>query len=243
MSLVGERKALAAAVLALYTLLYLINALFGGPETSLLFGAMSGLYGLAFFSLVAGYFWARWFAIGVGLYGVVGAVMAIIQIGLDYTFLFYGGTHGVVSLFLWGNAMAGDFDGRGEWRERFHLDEFGTRRLGKAVIRIGITLPILIIYGLAPREDMAETLLLLSVVTMAVIGIRGMLQMRTWGVLLVGVSALAVASTALCSGSFVCLQNGVGLQLSTTGIGAALLLVTCVTPFVAPIARYLFARR
>lgn len=241
MTLVGERKALAAAMLALYMLMYLINSLFGPGEVKLLFGALSGLYGLAFFALVAGYFWARWFAIGVGLYGVIGAVMAIVQLGIDYQFLFYGGTHAVVSLFLWGAAMSRDYDGRAEWRERFHLDEMATRRLGKAVIRIGITLPILIIYGLAPRESMAESLLMISVMGVAILGMRGILTMRTWGVLLVGISALAVAGTVLATSSFACLGFGVGMQLAPAGLATALLLLACATPFLTPIARYLIA--
>lgn len=228
-------------MLALYTLMYLVNSLFGPEELTMLFGALSGLYGLAFFALVAGYFWARWFAIGVGLYGVIGAVMAIVQIGVDFQFLFYGGTHGVVSLFLWGSAMAGHFDGRSEWRQRFHLDELATRRLGKAVIRIGITLPILIIYGLAPRESALETVLVLSVVGVALLGVRGVLTMRTWGVLLIAISAVAVLGTAVFTTSFAAVGFGMGLELQPAGLAAALLLSACATPFVAPIVSYLRA--
>ena len=226
-------------MLALYMLVYLLNALLGPGELKLLFGALGGLYALTFFALVAGYFWARWFAIGVGLYGVIGAIMAIVQLGVDEQFLFYGGTHAIVSLFLWGGHMARDFDGRSEWRKRFHLDENATRRLGKAVIRIGITLPILIIYGLAPRESAFETLLMLSVVGVALLGIRGVLTMRTWGVLLVGISAVAVAGTVAVTSSFACVGFGVGLELQPTGLATALLLTACATPFVAPIVRFL----
>jgi hypothetical protein len=240
MSLVGERKALAAAVLAMYTLMYLVNALFApAEELKLLFVALSSLYGLAFFSLVAGYFWARWFAIGLGLFGVTGAIMAMVQIGVDYTFLFYGGTHALVSLFLWGNKMSTDFDGRTEWRERFHLDESATRRLGKAVIRIGITLPVLIIYGLAPRVDMLESLLMLGVVAVAGLGVVGVLRMRTWGILALAASAFAVAGSALVSSRFACLGQGVGLELPVTAGVLSLMLLACVAPFAVPIRRYL----
>lgn len=241
MTLVGERKALAAAMLALYMLMYLVNSLFGPEELTWLFGALSGLYGLAFFALVAGYFWARWFAIGVGLYGVIGAVMAIVQLGVDFQFLFYGGTHGVVSLFLWGGAMSHHYDGRAEWRERFHLDDLATRRLGKAVIRIGITLPILIIYGLAPRESAFETLLMLSVMGVALLGIRGVLTMRTWGVLLIAASALAILGTVAFTTTFAAVGFGVGLKLQPAGLATALLLTACATPFLVPIASYLRA--
>lgn len=241
MSLVGERKAIAAAVLALYTLMYLVNALFApAEELKLLFIALTSLYGLTFFSVVAGYFWARWFAIGLGLFGVIGAVMAMVQIGVDYTFLFYGGTHGLISLSLWGAKMSTDYDGRTEWRERFHLDENATRRLGKAVIRIGITLPVLIIYGLAPRADMSASLLMLGVVAVAGLGVLGVLRLRTWGILALAASALAVAGSAFVSSPFIYLGQGVGVELTSTGgVVLSLMMLACVAPFAAPIQRYL----
>ena len=69
MKLVGERRALASIVFAFYFLMYLLNAILGPPEVARLFFGIAGVYFLAFFSLVAGYFWARWYSVGVGLYG------------------------------------------------------------------------------------------------------------------------------------------------------------------------------
>ena len=43
----------------------------GGPLAKLVVDALAAVYGLAFFALVAGYFWARWYAVGVGLFGVI----------------------------------------------------------------------------------------------------------------------------------------------------------------------------
>ena len=77
MKLVGERRALAAAIMAFYFLLYVLLAYAGDPAMTKALVAIAGVYGLAFFSLVAGYFWARWYAVGVGLYGVVIATVGL----------------------------------------------------------------------------------------------------------------------------------------------------------------------
>lgn len=245
MGFVGERKAIAAGILSLYTLLFLVNALAAPPEMGVgpLFGGLAAFYGLAFFSLVAGYFWARWFAIGVGLFGVVVGIMAIVQLGLDEQFLFFGGTHGAVSLFLWGKRMAEKFDGKKSWRERFHLDEYGTQRLGKAIIRIGMSLPFLIMYGLAPREDASSTVMMLGILTLAGLGVFGILKMRTWGILTLAASAALVAVSVASSTAFLSVGYGVGIELPETGAIVAGMLLLCTLPFASPIARYLTDRR
>ncbi|HWU90913.1 MAG TPA: hypothetical protein VN253_26790, partial [Kofleriaceae bacterium] len=82
MKLVGERRALAAAVMVFYFLLYSLFAVLGViPELTKALAALAGVYGLAFFALVAGYFWARWYAVGVGLYGVITAAVGMWQLG------------------------------------------------------------------------------------------------------------------------------------------------------------------
>jgi hypothetical protein len=80
MKLVGERRALAAIVFAFFFILFFLNGLqIGAPDGNFLF-ALAGCYGLAFFALVAGYFWARWFAVGVGLFGVIVAAVSLWQV-------------------------------------------------------------------------------------------------------------------------------------------------------------------
>lgn len=240
MGLTGERKALAAAVLALYALIYLVTALMPpDQELARLFAAMSATYALGFFALVAGYFWARWFAIGLGIYGLIGGVMIIWQVGFDYLFLFYGGTHALVSLVLWGNRMAGDFDGRTEWRERYHMDENATRRLGKAVIRVGISLPILLAYGLAPRTGMVECLLVATAIGVAGLGIWGLFRLRTWGIVAMVAGALAILVSMSFSGAPAVMSNGMVIDLFATGVAAALMLLCAAAPFAGPMVRYL----
>ena len=65
MRLVGERRAIAAAVLAFFMLQFLITGLLvDGPFKGMLIG-LGLVYGAGFFGVVAGYFWARWYALGL----------------------------------------------------------------------------------------------------------------------------------------------------------------------------------
>jgi hypothetical protein len=157
MKLVGERRAIAALILAFYTILFLMNALMGPPEMAKAIGAIALCYGVAFFALVAGYFWARWFAMGTALFGVILGAVGVWQMGPEETILFLGGTHLAAVLALWGDSMAVSYDGQSAWRERFHIDENARHRLGKAIMRAGATLPMFILYGLAPRPGSLDT--------------------------------------------------------------------------------------
>lgn len=239
MGLVGERKAIVSAVLLLYALMFMVIAM-TAPDESLVpyMGAMAGMYGLGFFSVVAGYFWARWFAIGLGLYGLGVGALLLWQIGPDPIAVFYTGTHGIVSLLLGGTRMAAQFDGRSDWRDRYHLDESGTQRLGRAVIRAGITLPVLLAYGLAPRESAMDALLVATVVGLPLAGLWGMLRLRTWGVVVMISGAVAVlASTGITAG--IPAASAAGMDLTGTGMAAAVMLLATAAPFLGPMVRYL----
>jgi hypothetical protein len=194
-SFVGERRALASIVLVFYAMVYGLMALSGmlPPEWTKAMGAMGGVYGLAFFSLVAGYFWARWFALGVALSGVITGVVSLWQVGPEPVLLFVGGSHLLATVMLWGQAMAGPFDGQTAWRQRFHIDEHAAQRLGKAIIRAGVSLPYILLYALAPKPDAAQ----LAVLALTGVGMFGLLRLRTWGVL-----ALAGATGLLATAAF-----------------------------------------
>jgi hypothetical protein len=241
--LTGERKAIAAAILALYGLLFLVVGLAGEPAWRTAIFALAGTYGLAFFSIVAGYFWARWYAVGIGLSGLASAVISIWQLGMEPVLLIYGGTHAAVSLLLWGNGMASGFDGREEWRARFHLDETATNRLGRAVIRLGISLPYVILYGLAPREGMATTLLALGGVALVAVGGRALVSLRSWSVVALAGAAALLALAIPASPSIVALGNGYALTIGALGLAGAVLLVAAIAPLVGPMARYLATGR
>jgi hypothetical protein len=238
----GERRAMAAAVLAFYGFLYFIVAMQPMPGWAAAFSAMALVYGLGFFSVVAGYFWARWYAIGLGMSGLITAVFSMVQIGMEPVLMFYGGTHAFVSLALWGNGMSSIFDGRKEWRERFHLDENATHKLGKSVIRLGISLPYVVLYALAPREDAGEALFALLAGAVAVSGLVGMIRLRGWSVLALVAGTGMIATSVLsmsCGADIVSYGDGYAINVWAAGVAALVAMVAALAPMVKPLARYL----
>jgi hypothetical protein len=237
MKLVGERRALAAAIMAFYFLFYGVIAFSRQvPELTAAFAAIAGVYGLAFFALVAGYFWARWYAVGVGLYGVITAAVGIWQIGAEPVLLFVGGTHLAATMFLWGHAMSEPYDGQPAWREKFHMDESAVQRLGRSVIRAGVSLPFILLYAFAPKPDGASVAVSLAAVVLAAAGLRGLVRLKTWGVLALGAAGALMLSM-------------VGAEIASHSLTAAVypaiaggMLVATAAPFFAPIARFLAVR-
>lgn len=233
MKLVGERRALAAAVMVFYGLFYAVFAISGvAPELSPALAALGGVYGLAFFSLVAGYFWARWYAVGVSLYGVITAAVGMWQIGAEPVLVFIGGTHLAATLLLWGEAMSGPYDGQTAWRERFHMDESAVQRLGRSVIRAGVSLPFILLYALMPRPD-GSMLATLAALALTGLGLRGLIRLRTWGVMALGAAgAIVLASTA----ADIATTGLTGRVLTPTLAGT--LLIAAAIPFLAPMVRW-----
>ena len=231
MKLVGERRALSAVTFAFYFLVYLLLGLGQqAPQLGPVFYALAGVYGLAFFALVAGYFWARWYAIGVGLYGIITTLVSMWQIGPEPVLLFLGGTNLVAVALLWGTAMSDVYDGQPAWRERFHMDDGAVQRLGRSVIRAGVGLPIVLIYALAPKAG-AATVGALGALVLAMIGMRGLVQLKTWGVLALGAAGAVLLAIA-------------GMELMTTNDLSALrpalggsLLAFAAVPWLRPMHR------
>ena len=239
--LVGERKALAAAVLAFWSFLYTVFAIGGVPPPLLpMIASFAGVYGLAFFGLVAGYFWARWFAVGLALFGVIQGVLGLWQLGAEPFVLFILITHGIVAMFLHGEAMAEMFDGQKAWRERMSMDDNAVARLGNAVTRLGVSLPMVLIWALMPRAGG----LAFAAAGLALVATVGVLRMRTWGVLaMVGSAGLLIGASATAPsfalGIAPATLTPMGAPLA---IFAAVLLLAGALPFFAPIRRYLAAR-
>src|SRR4051812_25404065 len=180
MKLVGERRALSAVVFAFYALIYSMIAFASlVPEFNKAFFALASVYGLAFFSLVAGYFWARWYAVGVGLYGVITAAVGMWQIGAEPVLLFIGGTHLAATVFLWGHAMSEPYDGQAAWRQKFHMDESAVQRLGRSVIRAGVSLPFILLYAFAPKPDSTSAVVSLVALVLVAAGLRGIVHLKT----------------------------------------------------------------
>jgi hypothetical protein len=230
MKLVGERRALAAVIFALYALFYFVLAFSRvQPELDRALYALCGVYGLAFFALVAGYFWARWYAVGVGLYGVIVGALGLWQVGAEPIILFIGGTHLAAAAMLWGDSMSASYDGQTKWRERFHMDDNAVHRLGRSVIRAGVSLPIVLLYALAPKSASGASLALaLPAVLLVVVGFRALVKMKTWGVLALGTAGGLLLVSA-------------GLSHDATALLPAMsgaLLASAALPFAAPMLRY-----
>lgn len=245
MKLVGERRALAAAVMAFYFLFYGVIAFSQVmPEFTKALAAIAGVYGLAFFSLVAGYFWARWYAIGVGLYGVITGVIGLWQASKDPALedmipilMFVGGTHLAATLMLWGNSMAGPYDGQTAWREKLHMDDNAVQRLGRSVIRAGVSLPLVLIYALAPKPETASLVMSIMGLVLGGLGLRALVKAKTWGVLALGASGalmLTLAGAELFWGTHT-------VRMLYPALGGALMLAAT-APFFGPMARWVAAR-
>ena len=230
MKLAGERRAIASLMFAFWFVMYLMNALLGGgPLQKLLYG-MASVYGLAFFSLVAGYFWARWYAVGVSLFGIIVAGIGLWQMGPEFQILFIGITHLTATVTLWGSGMSELYDGQMAWREKWHMDEHAVQRLGRSVIRAGVSLPMVLIYGLAPKQP-AAMVLSLGALVLAGFGLRALVRMRTWGVLAIGAAGglmLSLAGVQLLGG-----HDALALQPALAGS----LLVFAAWPWAQPLVR------
>jgi hypothetical protein len=233
MRFAGERKALAAAILAFFATLFLLNGFLGMPALMPMFLALGATYLIGFFGLVAGWFWARWFTMGLAFSGLVMAVLMGWQVGLETIVLIWGGTHLGALLSLLGQGPAALFDGRKDWRQRFRMDDNAANRLGKAIMRAGASLPYLILAGLAPKQGMGMVLGL-GALALAVLGIRALVRLRTWGLFaLVGAAGLI----ALTPPDLTYALSG------TLSVLAPLFLIAAVLPFVGPIADQLRVRR
>jgi uncharacterized membrane protein YecN with MAPEG domain len=244
MKLVGERRAIAAIIFTLFFLLWLMNGLLGPDESRNMLLALSGCYGLAAFSLIAGYFWARWYAVGTGLFGLIVAIVGCWQMkALEPIFVFFGATHLVAAVALWGETMSGSYDGQLQWREKFHMDENAVQRLGRSVIRVGVSLPFVLMYAFAPKGNATAFVAL----GLAVVGFAGMVKLRTWGVL-----ALGAAGIVMLAGSahLICpyAPGATGFLMPATRLAVlspfaiGLLVLTAIVPFVRPMGRWIAAR-
>lgn len=234
MKLVGERRAIAAICFAIYFLLYMLLAIADlQPGLSPALYALAGCYGLAFFALVAGYFWARWYAVGLGLYGVITAAVGMWQLGPEPILVFIGATHLASVAALWGNAMSEGYDGQTAWREKLHMDENAVQRLGRSVIRAGVSLPMVLLYALAPKPGSTEFALSLAALVLAGFGFRAMVKLRTWGIFAVGTAGGLLLALAGVEAATRCNE----LYALKPALGGALLL-SATAPWVAPLMRY-----
>ena len=251
---VGERKAVALLCLGFYTTLFFMIGLSARteiPEWVPVFTAMTLMYAVAFFSVAAEWFWGRWFAIGLGQWGITMMIMAWVTTrSLPPAMIIFGVMHALISLCLGGEKMAATFDAKPAWRERWKLDEQGVIRVRKSVTRAASSLPALIMFALAPREGQA--VFGWAAFALVVAGFGGILANRAYGVIAMlagaGVTGALVifgeqpfASSAYFEREFF-IRAG-DATLMPVGIAAAVLVFAAALPFVKPMASYVFGRR
>jgi hypothetical protein len=189
---VGERKALSLFVLGSYTTLLILFTL--GMESSWkpCFAALSLTYGIGFFGLAAGWFWARWFSLGLGLSGLLIAGLGLVTQGWHPVVGIFGGIHLLIALPICGDRMADLFENQESWLSRTGIDESGMARLRKSVISAASALPTLILYTLGPRQTAN-----LVVFALASLGLFGLLRLRFWGVAVLALSSVGAALSPL----------------------------------------------
>lgn len=252
---VGERKALALLSLGFYTTLFFMIGLSARseiPEWVPVFTAMTLMYGLAFFSVAAEWFWGRWFATGLGYSGMWMVVMAWVTTrSLPAPLVIFGVMHGVVALCLAGEKMAATFDAKPAWRERWKLDDQGVIRVRKSVTRAASSLPGLIMFALAPRQDQ-QMLLGWAAFALVIAGFGGVLANRTYGVMtLLAGSVLTgtlfiVGDAPFATSSYFAKEFFISAgdaTLAPMGALAAVLVLAAATPFLKPMAAYVLRRR
>ena len=236
----GIRRAISLLLLSLYFWNFLLVALLGPEDLYACYAALAAVYGVAFVGVAAEWFWAWWFAIGLGQFGAF-SLLAIPQTGPEPSLLIFGISHVLVALFLGGEGMAARYEHSETCAERYNFQEESLILMRRAIKSAGMSLPFLILFTLGPRPE----LLHLAILGLGVAGVAGLLRARTWGVLASGTAgALALADGlglfgAPTHGYFLTTPSG-SLILHGPGFAllAGLMLLVPVT-FARPIARFL----
>ncbi len=220
------RRAAAVAVLGFYVYFFASYAGYAPPVLAKAMWAIAALYGVGLIAVVLGWFWGRWYARGLGYWGIVVGLLMMWQLGIEQFLIVWAASNAAISLLLAGDSMAAAFEGRREWRTRFHLDDNGVERLGKSVTRAGMSLPWLMLYLLLPRAaDVAAVIPVLAGAGLAGAGMWGLLRMRTWGL-------FALAGASLTTAMHLAVAPG---PAPLAGILAAALLAAAVVPFARPV--------
>lgn len=238
--MVGFRRAIALLILGFYVTQFGMTAWLGPDELYALYLGLTLCYGLAFIALAAEWFWARWFAIGVGNFGSL-FLLVLLKVGMEPMIAFFGFTHLAVGVLLLGEGMASRYEHSEATAERWNFQEDSLILMRRAVKSAGSTIPFLILYGLAPRPEAWQ----LTALAVGAAGLFGLLRARTWGVLALGVAgAMALVDGLGLLGAptvgYLMLSPDGSPMLYGAGVGllaAGLLLVPLA--FAEPIVRYL----
>ncbi len=240
------RRALAALSLSFFAIVFLFIALtVPAPGWQAPFVALAACYVVAFFAVVAEWFWGRWFATGLGWSGIMVSIVALSNLGWDNGLAIYGLLHAAIVLPLAGKSMAARYDLQEGWRQRYKMDDFGVARLRKTITRSAASLPSVILWALAPKEPGQGMLLSLLALALVATGLGGLIRLRTWGWLAVGTSAVVtlLGGGLLASATFGAFGfPGFGFPAFVGPDLALCFLVAAAIPFVLPALRFVRAR-
>ncbi|MCB9565881.1 MAG: hypothetical protein H6710_01415 [Myxococcales bacterium] len=238
--MVGIRRALALLILSLYFWQFLLTALLGPEELFAAFVGLSACYGVAFIGVAAEWFWARWFAMGVGNFGSL-FLLTLLQVGFEPSIAILGFSHLAVTLLLAGEGMAARYERSEAAAERWNFQEESLTQLRRAVKSAGMSLPLLILYTLAPKPELLE----IGALGLGVAGLAGLVRGRTWSLFALGGAGMIALLDGLgvfgapAIGCMLITPNG---SLALSGPIFALLASTLlVVPllFARPIVRFL----
>ncbi len=224
--MIPARKGLSALVLAGWALPCLYLALFPETGVQLFFGSMGAIYGLAAVALVARWFWARWFAVGVSWWGAFTGGSLMFFTGVGAFLVLFTLSHLAVIGLLHAREVRVDYEGQPGWRERWKLDDRGASRIGGMVTNLGTLLPFVAFYAFGPAGVAAGPTVAM---VLAALGAVAILRMRTWGLFAVAGAGVVLAATAGAG----CFGTG------AVAVGALLALST--VRFAPDVARWLRA--
>ncbi len=190
--MVGIRRAIALLLLGFYVTQFAMTAGLGPDETFAAYLGLALCYGVAFIGLAAEWFWARWFAIGVGNFGSF-ILLVLLKTGMEPLIAFFGFTHLLIWLLLLGEGMAAKYEHSEETAERWGFQEESLILMRRAVKSAGTTLPFLILYALAPQPEALQ----LGALALGVGGLWGLLRGRTWGVFALGSAGIIAVADGL----------------------------------------------
>ena len=236
--MVGIRRAIALLLLGFYVTQFVMTAWLGPDELFACYLGLGICYTMAFVGVAAEWFWARWFAIGVGNFGSL-LLLVLLQVGMEPIIAFFGFTHLAVAVLLAGEGMASRYEYSEAAAERWNLQEESLTLMRRAVKSAGSTIPILILYTLGPRPEMMHWVAL----GLGVTGLVGLLRARTWGLLALGGAGLIAAIEFLfgtpASGYLILSPMGYPMVSGTAlnALAAGLLLVPML--FARPLWRFL----
>ncbi len=183
--MVGIRRAISLLLLSLFFWNFVLTAFLGPDDVFACFAGLSIVYGLAFVGVAAEWFWARWFAIGLGNFGSL-TLLSLLQAGMEETILVFGVSHLIISVFLGGEGMAARYEHSEATAERWNFQEESLILMRRAIKSAGMSLPLLILYTLAPAPEALH----LTALAAGALGVVGLLRGRTWGLLAMAAAGL-----------------------------------------------------